>query len=83
VPDTLALSGIATRSTISGLVRKRTWIQRTDASVITAGLCHFRTDAMQQKLLYHFVGAQQKGFGDGKADGLGGLEIDDKLDRCR
>jgi len=38
---------------------------------------------MQQKLLYHFVGTQQKGFGDGEADGLGGLEIDDQLDPCR
>src|SRR6516162_11429634 len=38
---------------------------------------------MQQKLLYHLVGTQQKGFGDGEADGLGGLEIDDKLDPCR
>ena len=57
------------------------------AAQILSGLrpswVHFRTHAMQQKLLYHFVGAQQKGFGDGKADGLGGLEIDDKLDRCR
>ena len=42
--------------------------------------CSKRANA---RLLYHLVGTHQKGFGDGKADDLGGLEIDDKLDRCR
>ena len=39
--------------------------------------------AWAASLLDHLVGAQQKGFGNGEADGLGDFEVDDKLDPCR
>jgi hypothetical protein len=55
-----ASASIAARSSISGVVRKRTPIQGPDASTATAGLCHLRPQMQQNSLVDHLAGAGEK-----------------------
>jgi hypothetical protein len=75
-----ASASIKARSFISGLVRKRTPIQRPDSSTITAGLCQDPTGAGAAKmlprrhpnLLNDLVGGKQELRRDRQAERLGG-----------